>query len=152
MDYKEIQFGNIEPEFDLSVDIIGTPSQLHTNENVTDTGLPDNFWFQNSSGGSHIRNNDLPGRADDKFSETVNFNDNQKVINKTYLMIMREANPLEDLERTLKLSFCHDDFKSNPLLKNILFLLPMYGSLFWACWPFKSEEGKFTIFRLLYSP
>lgn len=139
MDFTDFQFGNVDPEFDFTSDITGSACQQPLFEEPIESGLPDNFWFQNPSAGSLISNNDLPGRAENKFGDQVRLNENQNVIKKVYLMAMRGLNALE-LERTLKLSFSHEDFNSNPLLRNSLFILPLVGPVFWACWPFKSEE------------
>ncbi len=131
MDYTDIQFGNFEPEFDLSADITGSAFHTTSNNEDLDTQLPNNFWLQNESGTTTVFfNNDQPGKADDKFGDTVKINDQYHVINKVYLMAMRGINVFE-LERTLKLAVSNDDFQTNSFLQNSLFLLPMVGSVIW---------------------
>ena len=139
MDYSEIQFGNFEPEFDLSPDITGSNFQPHQKEEKSNTDLPDNFWFQNKSGFNFISNNDKKGIVDDKFSNEITNNEQRVVIDKVYKMAM-QGYPALELEKTLKLSFSPRDFESNPFLRESLFLLPLMGPVLWACWPFKSEE------------
>jgi hypothetical protein len=139
MDYSDFQFGNIEPEFDLTPDITGTTIQPPLKEKPSDTGLPDNFWFQNYSSTSLVNNNELPGKADDKFSDTVRLNEHRQVFNKVYFMAMRNIPALE-LESALKRTFTHKDFNSNSFLRYSLFFLPMVGPIFWSCWPYRTEE------------
>jgi hypothetical protein len=139
MDFTDFQFGNLDPEFDLSLDITGSNYQKPVFEELPETGLPENFWFQNSSGTPLVTNNELPGKVDDKFSDTIKSNENRQVINKAHLMAMRGVSALE-LESTLKLSFSRNDFSNSPFLRFNLFLLPLVGPVFWECWPYKSEE------------
>jgi hypothetical protein len=69
MDYSDFQFGNFEPDLDLTPDITGTTYRQPLFDDQPETDLPKNFWFQNYSSFSLIRNNDQSGKSVDKFSE-----------------------------------------------------------------------------------
>lgn len=142
MNYEDIQFGDFSPELDFSPDITGeTPQPTFNVETfkTPDSGIPENFWFQNSVGSTIISNNELPGVVDDKFGETIKLNENREVINKVYIMAMRGTDAFQ-LERMLKMSFSSEDFQRNPILRSSLLILPMVGPIFWACWPYRTEE------------